>query len=114
MHTTGRWISSFPFYLSQKTSFPVFQRMLFIMDQIQPTIFKNVNAGEMPNSEQLLCGKNFDTIIALGIFEDYLFVDLDSCATNHLLKWCVEVLTAYEFNFFIVQCGFDCGFQLYV
>ena len=71
-----------------------------IMEQINPTQFKHVNAGEMPNAEQLLCGKTLDTIIALGIFEDYLFIELDSCPTNHLLKWCVEVLTAYEFIFF--------------
>ena len=48
----------------------------------------------------LLCGKALDALIALGLFEQYHFDDLDLCPTNHLLKWCVEVLAFHEFNFF--------------
>ena len=70
------------------------------MEQIKPTVFKNVNADEAPNAEQLLCGKALDTVIALDIFESHVFMDLDLCPTNHLLKWCIEVLTAHEFKFF--------------
>ena len=70
------------------------------MEQIKPTVFKNVNADEAPNAEQLLCGKALDTVIALGIFDSHVFMDLDLYPTNHLLKWCIEVLTAHEFKFF--------------
>jgi len=70
------------------------------MEQIKATQFKKVNANETPNAEQLLCGKALDSVIALGIFDEYVFMDLDLCPTNHLLKWCVEVLTAHEFKFF--------------
>ena len=70
------------------------------MEQIKPTVFKNINTNEIPNAEQLLCGKALDAVIALGIFDQYHFDDLDLCPTNHLLKWCVEVLTAHELNFF--------------
>ena len=70
------------------------------MEQIKPTVFKNVNAAEAPNAEQLLCGKALDTVIALGIFDSHVFMDLDLYPTNHLLKWCIEVLTAHEFKFF--------------
>ena len=83
--TTGRWGFSFPLYLRQKTIF---------MEQIKATQFKKVNANEPPNAEQLLCGKALDSVIALDIFDEYVFMDLDLCPTNHLLKWCVEVLTA--------------------
>ena len=70
------------------------------MEQIQPTLFKSVNANEIPNAEQLLCGKALDAVIALDLFEIEKFEDISTYATNHLLKWCVEVLTAYEFDFF--------------
>ena len=72
------------------------------MEQIKPIVFNKVNANELPNAEQLLCGKALDAVIALGLFEQYHFNDLDLCPTNHLLKKCVEVnlLAAYEFNFF--------------
>ena len=70
------------------------------MDQIQPTQFKKVNANEMPNAEQLLCAKALDAVIALGLFDSDYFKDVDLMSTNHLLSWCVEVLTAHEFEFF--------------
>ena len=70
------------------------------MEQIKPTQFKRVNAGEMPNAEQLLCGKALDCVIALGVFESDYFNDVDLLPTNHLLSWCVEALTANEFEFF--------------
>ena len=70
------------------------------MEQIKPTQFKRVNAGEMPNAEQLLCGKALDSVIALGVFDSDYFNDVDLLPTNHLLAWCVEALTAYEFEFF--------------
>ena len=70
------------------------------MEQIKPTVFKNINTNEIPNAEQLLCGKALDAVIALGLFEIEKFEDVGTYATNHLLKWCVEVLTAHEFDFF--------------
>ena len=70
------------------------------MEQIKPTQFKRVNTNEMPNAEQLLCGKALDAVIALGLFDTDQFDDVNSFSTNQLLNWCVEVLTAHEFNFF--------------
>ena len=70
------------------------------MNQIQPTLFNKASPSESPNAEQLLCGKALDTVIALGIFGDHVFMDFGSYPTNHLLKWCIEVLTAHEFKFF--------------
>ena len=70
------------------------------MEQIKPTFFKKLNANEIPNAEQLLCGKAMDAVITLDLFEQDHFNDLELCPTNHLLKWCVEVLTAHKFNFF--------------
>ena len=70
------------------------------MEQIKPTQFKRFNAGEMPNAEQLLCGKALDCVIALGLFDADYFNDVDLMPTNHLLAWCVEVLTANKFDFF--------------
>ena len=37
------------------------------METIKPTQFNHVNTGEIPNAEQLLCGKALDAVIALGI-----------------------------------------------
>ena len=70
------------------------------MEQIQPTQFKSVNTNKMPNAEQLLCCKALDAVIALGLFDTDQFDDVNTFSTNHLLNWCVEVLTAHEFNFF--------------
>ena len=70
------------------------------MEAIQPTVFNRVNANEIPNAEQLLCGKALDAVIALGLFDADQFDDVDTFSTSHLLKWCVEVLTAYQFDFF--------------
>ena len=65
------------------------------MEQIKPTHFSRVNT----NAEQVLCGKALDAVIALGLFDSDQFDDVDLIPTNHLLKWCVEVLTAHEFDF---------------
>ena len=70
------------------------------MEQIKPTQFKRVNTNEVPNAEQLLCGKALNSVIALGLFESDYFNDVDLLPTNHLLSWCVEALTANEFEFF--------------
>ena len=70
------------------------------MEAIKPTQFNHVNVNEMLNSEQLLCGKAVDAVIALGLFDADQFYYVNTFATNHLLKWCMEVLTAYEFDFF--------------
>ena len=69
------------------------------MEQIKPTRFSKVEAGEMRNAEQMLCGKALDAVIALGLFDADYFNDVDLIATNHLLAWCVEVLAANEFDF---------------
>ena len=70
------------------------------MEQIKPTLFNRTNTNESPNAEQLLCGKALDMVIALGLFDIEKFEDVDTYSTNHLLAWCVEVLTAHEFDFF--------------
>ena len=70
------------------------------MDQIKPTRFNKVEVGEVRNAEQLLCGKALDAVIGLGLFDADQFNDVDLMPTNHLLSWCVEVLTAHEFEFF--------------
>ena len=83
-----------------ESSLRVFRRNLHIMDQIKPTQFKCINASELPNAEQLLCAKALDCVIDLGLFDADYFNDVDLMPTNHLLVWCVEVLTANEFDFF--------------
>ena len=62
-----------------------------------------VNANEMSNAEKLyniLCRKALDAVITLGLFDTDQFKDVNLFPMNHLLKWCVEVLTALEFDFF--------------
>ena len=70
------------------------------MEHIKPTRFNKVEIGEVRNAEQLLCGKALDSVIGLGLFDSDQFNDVDLIPTNHLLSWCVEVLTAHEFEFF--------------
>ena len=70
------------------------------METIQPTTFHRSLTKETMNDEQLLCAKAVDAVIALNFFDADQFSDINHFPTNHLLKWCVEVLTVHEFGFF--------------
>ena len=70
------------------------------MSAIQPTTFDRSLTSETMNAEQRLCAKVLDAVIVLNVFDANLLTDIDGFASNHLLKWCVEILTLHQFGFF--------------
>ena len=70
------------------------------MSSYQPTFFKIVKNDESLNDEQLACAEAYESVRELKLFEPSLFINVDKYPTNHLLKWCSEVMAAYQLNCF--------------
>ena len=70
-----------------------------------PTLYTLILTINLATEGQVLCVEAFKVVCTLSFFDDSLFeqVDLYQLEVNHLLSWCVEVLTADFWNSFTLN-----------
>ena len=69
------------------------------MSTFEPTLFTLAENISL-NDEQLAAQLAYHEVATLRIFDNRLFCNIHEFATNHLLVWCSEVLTAYQLGCF--------------
>ena len=69
------------------------------MSTFEPTFFtlaEDISVNDKQQAAQLA----FHEVATLKFFDNRLFYNIHEFATNHLLTWCAEVLTAYQLGCF--------------
>ena len=69
------------------------------MSTFEPTLFTLAEDISL-NEEQQAAQVAFHEVATLNFFDNRLFCNIHEFATNHLLAWCSEVLTAYQLGCF--------------
>ena len=69
------------------------------MSTFEPTFFTLAENISL-NDEQVAAQSAFHEVATLKFFDNRLFCNIHEFATNHLLNWCSEVLTAYQLGCF--------------
>ena len=69
------------------------------MSTFEPTFFTLAEDISL-NDEQQAAQLAFHEVATLKFFDNRLFYNMHEFATNHLLTWCAEVLTAYQLGCF--------------
>ena len=70
------------------------------MSAYEPTLFTLETENIVLNEEQDAAQIAYHEVATLNLFENRMFFNIHEFATNHLLAWCSEVLTAYRLGCF--------------
>ena len=69
------------------------------MSTFEPTLF-TLETNTPLNDEQIAAQLAYHELTSFNVFDNRMFYNIHEFATNHLLTWCSEVLTAYRLGCF--------------